>query len=173
MQIAQIATLLDVVRAPRELPGWASNEAPGPLSERRDAFLPWLSQWVALSGAAPLSVERRRRLLGHIVPLYARRGTGGYVTDLLRFYLPEDADIQIEDQEFTGLILGKSKIGVDAWLEQDRPFWFKVTIRIPDTAGSGEPRSRGRIDWPARIRQVVDLAKPAHTTYDLEVAPSA
>jgi hypothetical protein len=172
-QIAEIATLLDVVRAPHELPGWTSNEAPGALSERRDAFLPWLTQWVALSGAASLSVEQQRRLLGQIVPLYACRGTRRYVTKLLSFYLPEQTEIQIEDQEFTGLILGKSKIGVDAWLEQDRPFWFKVTIRIPDTGSSGEPRARGRIDWPTRIRQVVDLAKPAHTTYDLEVAPTA
>jgi hypothetical protein len=172
MQIAQIATLLDVVRAPHELPGWASDEAPGSLSERRDAFLPWLAQWVALSGAALLPLERQRRLVGRIVPLYAWRGTRRYVTELLRFYVPENTEIRVEDQEFAGLTLGTSRIGVDAWLEQGRPFWFKVTIRLPDTAGGGERRSHGRTDWPARIRQVVDLAKPAHTTYDLEVTPS-
>ncbi len=167
MQIAQIATLLDVVRAPHELPGWVSAQAPGHLSQRRDAFVPWLAQWVALSGAASLSIERQRRLIGRIVPLYAKRGTREYLIELLRFHLPEHSEIGVEDQEFTGLILGKSRVGVDAWLEEDRPFWFKVTIRLPD----GEA-ARGRVDWPARIRQVVDLAKPAHTTYDLEMAPS-
>ena len=167
MQIAQIATLLDVVRAPHELPGWVSAQAPGHLSQRRDAFVPWLAQWVALSGAASLSIERQRRLIGRIVPLYAKRGTREYLIELLRFHLPEHSEIGVEDQEFTGLILGKSRVGVDAWLEEDRPFWFKVTIRLP-----GGEAARGRIDWPARIRQVVDLAKPAHTTYDLEMAPS-
>ena len=158
-QIAQIATLLDVVRAPHELPGW--------ISQRRDAFIPWLGRWVALSGAASLPIERQRRLIGRIVPLYAWRGTKHYLIELLRFHLPEHSEIGVEDQEFTGLILGKSRIGVDAWLEEDRQFWFKVTIRLPE----GEA-ARGRTDWPARIRQVVDLAKPAHTTYDLELAPS-
>jgi phage tail-like protein len=165
-QIAQIATLLDVVREPRELPGWTSAEDPGVLSQRRDAFLPWLAQWVALSGAASLPLERQRRLVGRIVPLYSQRGTRQYLIDLLRFHLPERSEIDVEDQDFTGLILGKSRVGVDTWLEEDRPFWFKVTIRLPE----GE-RARGRIDWPVRIRHVVDLAKPAHTTYDLEVAP--
>ena len=75
MQIAQIATLLAVVREPHALPGWTSAEAPGVLSQRRDAFLPWLAQWVALSGAASLPIERQRRLIGRIVPLYASRGT--------------------------------------------------------------------------------------------------
>ena len=158
-EIAQIATLFDVVRAPQELPAW--------LSERRDAFLPWLAQWVALSGPAADSLERQRQLIGRIVPLYACRGTRRYVTRLLEFYLPENTEIEVEDQEFIGLVLDKSKIGLDTWLEHDRPFWFKVTIRLPE----GEAHARGRIDWPARIRQVVDLAKPAHTTYDLEMAP--
>jgi hypothetical protein len=166
-QIAQIATLFDVVRAPHELPGWISAQAPGVLSQRRDAFLPWLAQWVALSGAASLPIERQRRLVGRIVPLYACRGTRRYLIELLRFHLPEHSEIGVEDQDFTGLILGKSRIGVDAWLEEDRPFWFKVTIRLPDGGAA-----HGRVDWPARIRQVVDLAKPAHTTYDLEMVPS-
>lgn len=155
VQIARIAMLFDVT--PQELPAW--------LSERRDALLPWLAQWVALSDPGALSLEGRRRLIGHIVPLYARRGTGHYVTELLRFYLPDDADIGVEDRQFRGLVLGQARVGVDAWLAEDRPFWFKVTIRMPDTAG-------GRTDWGERIRQVIDLAKPAHTTYDLELVAS-
>src|SRR4029077_1070643 len=136
VQIARIAMLFDVT--PQELPAW--------LSERRDTLLPWLAQWVALSDPGALSLEGRRRLIVHIVPLYARRGTGHYVTELLRFYLPDDADIGVEDRQFRGLVLGQARVGVDAWLAEDRPFWFKVTIRMPDTAG-------GRTDWGERIRQ--------------------
>jgi phage tail-like protein len=154
-QIARIAMLFDITD--QELPRW--------LAERRDALLPWLSQWVALSGSGALSLERRRRLLGQIVPLYAWRGTRHYVAELLRFYLPGAADIDIEDRQFRGLVLGQARVGVDAWLTEDRPFWFKVTVRMPDTGG-------GRTDWRERIRQVVDLAKPAHTTYDLELVAS-
>ena len=154
-QIARIAMLFDITD--QELPQW--------LAERRDTLLPWLSQWVALSGSGGLSLERRRRLLGQIVPLYAWRGTRHYMAELLRFHLPGDADIDIEDRQFRGLVLGQARVGVDAWLTEDRPFWFKVTVRMPDTGG-------GRTDWRERIRQVVDLAKPAHTTYDLELVES-
>jgi phage tail-like protein len=150
VQIARIPMLFDVT--PHELPAW--------LSERRDALLPWLAQWVALSGPGPVSLEGRRRLIGRIVPLYARRGTRHYVTELLRFFLPDNADIDVEDRQFRGLVLGQARIGLDAWLAEDRPFWFKVTIRMP---------TGGRTDWRERIRQVIDLAKPAHTTYDLEL----
>ena len=154
-QIARIAMLFDITD--QEMPRW--------LAERRDVLLPWLSQWVALSGSGALSLERRRRLLGQIVPLYAWRGTRHYVAELLRFHLPGDADIDIEDRQFRGLVLGQARVGVDAWLTEDRPFWFKVTVRMPDTEG-------GRTNWRERIRQVVDLAKPAHTTYDLELVAS-
>lgn len=154
-QIARIAMLFDITD--QEMPRW--------LAERRDVLLPWLSQWVALSGSGALSLERRRRLLGRIVPLYAWRGTRHYVAELLRFHLPGDAGVDIEDRQFRGLVLGQARVGVDAWLTEDRPFWFKVTVRMPDTGG-------GRTDWRERIRQVVDLAKPAHTTYDLELVAS-
>ena len=154
-QIARIAMLFDITE--QDLPPW--------LGERRDALVPWLSQWVALSGPGALSLERRRRLLGQIVPLYAQRGTRHYMAELLRFHLPGGADIDIDDRQFRGLVLGQARVGVDAWLTEDRPFWFKVTVRMPDTGG-------GRTDWRERIRQVVDLAKPAHTTYDLEFVAS-
>lgn len=162
LQIVEIATLFDVVKAPDELAPW--------LSQSRDDFLPWLAQWVALSRAAGLPLERQRRLVRRIVPLYAWRGTRRYLTELLEFYLPENTEIRVEDQEFIGLVVGKARIGLDSWLEHDRPYWFKVTIRMPESASAAKPRALGRNDWQERIRQVIELAKPAHTTYDLELA---
>ena len=102
------------------------------------------------------------------MPLYARRGTSDYVTELLRFSLPDGAEVRVNDQEFAGLVLGRARIGVDSWLAEDRPFWFKVTIRIPEPA----PAALDPDDWRARIRHVIDLAKPAHTTYELELVAS-
>ena len=120
--------------------------------------------------AAGLPLERQRLLVGRIVPLYARRGTRRYLTELLEFYLPENTEIRIEDQEFVGLIVGKARIGVNSWLEHDRPFWFKVVIRMPDRTSAADQPALSRHEWQERIRQVVDLAKPAHTMYDLELA---
>ncbi len=159
VEIAQIAVLFDVVRAPDELAPW--------LAQSRDEFLPWLSEWVALSQASGLSLERRRRLVGRIVPLYAWRGTRKYLTELLSFYLPENSEVLIGDQEFVGLVVGRSRIGVDTWLEQDRPFWFKVMVRMSNVPDAAEDRVLGRNEWLERIRRIIELAKPAHTTYDL------
>ncbi len=161
-QIAEIAALFDVVSTRDELAPW--------LAETRDELLPWLAQWVALSGAAELPLERRRRLVGRIVPLYAWRGTRRYLIELLEFYLPGNTEIRVADEESVGLVVGSARVGVDTWLEHDRPFWFKVTIRMPDIAGAPEFRALGRNEWQERIRRVIELAKPAHTTYDLELA---
>src|SRR5262249_24952713 len=128
-----------------------------------------LSEWVALSQASGLSLERWRRLVGRIVPLYAWRGTRHYLTELLSFYLPEDSDVQVDDRDFVGLIVGRSRMGVDTRVERDRLFWFKVMIRMPNVPDAAENRVLGRNEWLERIRRVIELAKPAHTTYDLEL----
>jgi len=138
--------------------------------ETPDEFLPWLAQWVALSRRMGLPLEQQRRLVGTIVPLYAWRGTKHYLIELLKFYLPEGAEIRVEDQEFTGLVVGKARIGLDTWLEHDRPFWFKVTIRVPSSGTDGERSLQWQDEWQMRVRQVIELAKPAHTTYELDWA---
>jgi hypothetical protein len=66
--------------------------------------------------------------------------------------------------------MGMAKVGVDTWLERDRPFWFKVTIRVPSTGTDAERGAQWQDESQKRIRQVIELAKPAHTTYDLDWA---
>ena len=136
--------------------------------ETPDEFLPWLAQWVALSHRMGLPLEQQRRLVGRIVPLYAWRGTKRYLTELLKLYLPTGAEVRVEDQEFNGFKIGIAKVGLDTWLERDRPFWFKVTIRVPSSGAHAERGPQWQDEWQKRIRQVVELAKPAHTTYDLD-----
>jgi phage tail-like protein len=137
-------------------------------------FLPWLGQWVALSHGLGLTEKQQRRLVGTIVPLYAWRGTKRYLIELLKFYLPPGADARVDDQEFSGFRIGVAALGMDTWLERDRPFWFKVTIRLADTARAAEERPLGRNEWQEQLQQVVrrviELAKPAHTSYDLDWA---
>ncbi|HEY7558470.1 MAG TPA: phage tail protein [Candidatus Binatia bacterium] len=138
--------------------------------ETPDEFLPWLAQWVALSHANGLALEQHRRLVEKIVPLYAWRGTKRYLTELVKFYLPPGAEVRVDDQEFSGFRMGMAKVGVDTWLERDRPFWFKVTIRVPSTGTDAERGAQWQDESQKRIRQVIELAKPAHTTYDLDWA---
>lgn len=150
-QIAAIARLFSAMETPEE-------------------FLPWLAQWVALSHRMGLPLEQQRRLVGRIVPLYAWRGTKQYLIKLLNFYLPAGAEVRVEDQEFNGFKIGMAKVGMDTWLERDRPFWFKVTIHVPSSGTDAERGSQWQDEWQKRVRQVIELAKPAHTTYDLDWA---
>ena len=151
-QIARIATYFDAAETP-------------------DEFLPWLGQWVALSHMDGLSLVRQRKLLLEIVPLYAKRGTKAYVARLLELFSPDGAEITIEDHALPGLIIGQAKIGIDAWLEADRPFCFEVKVRAPRPPdGNAEAEVQLQSEWREWARRVIDLAKPAHTTYDLDWA---
>ena len=135
-----------------------------------EEFLPWLAQWVALSKFDGLEERRQRQLLAGIVPLYATRGTKGYLERLLEFFIPDNASAKIEDQDIPGFVVGTAKIGINSWLECDRPFWFRVTIQSSEIEDRKQDAYKSR--WEKRIRQVIDLAKPAHTLYELDWKPS-
>lgn len=139
-------------------------------AETPDEFLPWLAEWVALTHRIGVSPKRQRELVARIVPLYAKRGTKVYLTQLLKFFSPEGADITIDDHELPGLIVGTAEIGVDSWLEPDRAFWFKVKIRAPSPDGNTARQTQLHNEWQERARQVINLAKPAHTMYQLDWA---
>jgi phage tail-like protein len=147
--IATIAALFDPYETPKEL-------------------LPWLAQWVALSHLSGLTETRQRQLLAAIVPLYAQRGTKRYLQRLLDFFKPEHATVSIDDQELGGFVVGAAKIGLSSWLERDRPFWFTVRVHMPLAAGDPEELREQRPQWDERLRRVIDLAKPAHTLYELD-----
>jgi phage tail-like protein len=133
-------------------------------------FLPWLGQWVALSHELGLTEKQQRRLVGTVVPLYAWRGTKRYLIELLKFYLPPGADARVDDQEFSGFKIGVAQLGMDTWLERDRPFWFKVTIRVPSSGTDAHRGPQWQEESQKLVRRVIELAKPAHTVYDLDWA---
>ena len=151
-QIAGIATYFDAAETP-------------------DEFLPWLAGWVALSHMDGLSLAQQHQLLAEIVPLYAKRGTKTYLARLLELFNPDGAEIVIQDHALPGLVVGQAKIGIDTWLEADRPFCFEVKVRAPKPPqGNTEEEIQLQGEWRERARRVIDLAKPAHTTCDLDWA---
>jgi phage tail-like protein len=149
--IARIATYFDAAETP-------------------DEFLPWLAGWVALSHKIGLLPKRQRELVGRIVPLYAQRGTKQYLAKLLEFFSPDGTEIIIEDHELAGFVIGTSEVGVDSWLERERVFWFRVRLRAPYPGAGAAPQAQPQNEWQERARQVIDLAKPAHTMYQLDWA---
>jgi len=125
-------------------------------------FLDWLASWAALSLRADLSPDRRRALVASIIPLYRIRGTKQYVEELLRLHL--DAVPSVDDTELPELqVAAHSTVGKDTYVGGGPPHFFRVTLAF-------ETKDPVQVNTQAQIaRGVVDLAKPAHTFYELSV----
>jgi len=141
--IADLATLFDPLRTP-------------------DGFLPWLAGWVALSLEADWGPQQQREFLGRIVALYRRRGTEENLKELVRIYTGSDP--QIREGEQSGFQIGAhSTIGQDSQLGGSVPHFFHITVSMaPDPA-----RARRHKEI---ITALVDLEKPAHTFYKLDIS---
>jgi phage tail-like protein len=108
----------------------------------REDFLPWLSTWVAFTLRAHLTPTEQRDFLSRVIPLYQRRGTRQNLQDLLTIFTK----------------------GVPTVEESDtRPNHFRVTVRLPNATPETHLR-QGAI-----ARALIELEKPAHTSYDVEL----
>ena len=112
-------------------------------AETREDFLPWLSSWVALTLRADLPASQQRAFLARVVPLYRRRGTKQNLQDLLTIFTR----------------------GVPTITESDdsEPHKFTITMRLPRADAQDQLRQS------AIAHALIDLEKPAHTYYDLDL----
>lgn len=135
-------------------------------------FLPWLANWVALSLRADLSEARKREAIARIVPLYGKRGTKDGIKDLVELFTggtitliePDDLELQIRDH---------STIGRDTWLGGPPPHVFRARFTPPheDSKDKEQRERQGKLQIEI-ARWAIEMAKPAHTWYTLEVAES-
>ncbi len=109
-----------------------------------DEFLPWLSKWTALSLRADMTPDQQRRFLAQIIRLYEYRGTQGNLVELLGLFLTATPSIEV--------------------LDSDPPYFFRVTITIPDRQGKEFVKRQQEI-----ANALIELEKPAHTDYVLNV----
>jgi phage tail-like protein len=124
-------------------------------------FLTWLAGWAALSLLPELGEQRQRELIANIIPLYRIRGTKMYLQRLLELHL--GVVPRIEDQELPAMQLGShSTVGEDMYLGGGHPHFFRVVLAFPDES-SPNLGSQQRL-----ALSVIELAKPAHTDYELE-----
>jgi phage tail-like protein len=126
-----------------------------------EEFLPWLAQWAALTLYQGTPEGRGRRLIAEMIPLYRKRGTREYVEEVLRLYTGVEA--VVEEEDLPGIEVGvRSTVGRDTRLGED-PFRFRVKMNFFPIPPSREERLR----LIALVHAVVNLAKPAHTHYQL------
>jgi phage tail-like protein len=106
-------------------------------------FLPWLATWMAFALRADLSEKKQREFLKNVIPLYRRRGTKANLQELLSI--------------FTVLVPTVTE-------DDDRPHFFHVTV-VRSERDTPDELLRQR----AIARALIDLEKPAHTHYELDV----
>ncbi len=131
-------------------------------------FLPWLAGWTALTLDPALTEAQARELVARVVPLYAIRGTKAYLEEMLHLYLRPAPRVVIEEPEIPRLQIGRhSSVERDTYIGGGPPHFFQVTLEFP--AGGAEPAEHADRQRRRLARQVIELAKPAHTTYDLRI----
>lgn len=114
-----------------------------------DAFLPWLSQWVALSLRTDITQDPakdnvvRRAFIARMAQLYRYRGTKQSMKELLEIFTSRD--VAIDDQM------------------DGEPHYFKVLLNLDTlkTSDSLEAFERAK----ELAHSVIRLEKPAHTRY--------
>lgn len=126
-------------------------------------FLDYLASWVALTLDQNWPLAKKREWLRRIVPLYKRRGTRAGLLEYLRMFVGADVGLD-ETAEF--IVAVNSTVALDTFVGGAAPYFFRVRIRY----GVAEPLDIGT--WENIIsgtRAIVDLEKPAHTYYELDL----
>jgi phage tail-like protein len=137
-------------------------------------FLDWLAGWVGLTLRADLDAgegaggrrEQARGLIADAVPLYRLRGTRRGLEELIR-RLAGGLSPTITELSVPMQVGVASRIGVDTRVDGGPPHFFHVLLRLPHP----DPAQRQRAE--ALVRAVLDVEKPAHTRYQLDVATPA
>ncbi len=117
-----------------------------------DEFLPWLSQWVALSLRWDITLDDaennaiRRSFIAHMAQLYRQRGTKEGMRQLLVIF-SQSENVTIND-EF-----------------DEMPYFFQVLLSLEAVKDSDDKK-----EFERRLElahSVIRLEKPAHTYYQL------
>lgn len=132
-------------------------------------MMPWLASWTGLVLDSELSETQRRKLLWNAGSLYLRRGTRGELQE----YLEIITGGKVEVIDSPGFRLGqKTYLGLGIALGQGNlPYTFSVTVRLPSPPADfdDEERSRSIQDLERKVRTVINMEKPAHTDYKLQI----
>jgi len=118
-------------------------------------FLPWLAAWVALVLDETWSLDKQRRLITQIVELYKLRGTIEGIKTFVEIYTGIRPLI-LEPFNLGWQVGVRSRLGVDTKVYQpdEDVHCFSVEVKSFEELSSGQKQ---------KIRQIVELQKPAHT----------
>lgn len=118
-------------------------------------FLPWLAGWVALSQRADLSEKTQRSFISRIIRLYRRRGTKENLIDLVTIF----TGIAPTVDEYAR----PSEADKEMHRHLNDAHFFSVSLLLASPRPEEVNRQR------AIASALIELEKPAHTHYELEI----
>ena len=131
-------------------------------------FLPWLALWMGTTLYRQLSKGKQHDFVANASDYYRYRGTRHNLQRLLELFI--GPAVHIDEPDFLLFQVGVHSIGLEAYMQGGPPHAFRVTVTIPTTADSGHEEAGDRIRQIEQFaRAVIDLEKPAHTTYELKL----
>jgi phage tail-like protein len=118
-----------------------------PLTTRSE-FLPWLASWMAFTLRADLDELQKRHFLANAISLYRRRGTQESLGKLVKIFAGGFPTISEGVADPAG----------------DVPHHFHIKV-----AFFGDPGGAAQVRRNAITRALIEMEKPAHTQYGLEL----
>ncbi|MEM7343994.1 MAG: phage tail protein [Chloroflexota bacterium] len=133
-------------------------------------FLPWLASWLDLELDQSWPEDRLRQLIRWAIALHRSRGTKWGLLKYLEIYTGHTA--KIVEQVAHDFVLGAdATLGPDIALGQgNTPHTFTVSLRLPPLDVEDEAdRKREEILRRRTIESIIEMQKPGHTVYTLDL----
>lgn len=126
-----------------------------------DEFLEWLASWVALVLKEDWDIERKRKVIAGIIPIFRMRGTKKGLEEYLGIYTGNDVNIIEEVEPFqVGII---STVGENTILGGLPPYFFIVNVELPASDNITIDNKR------KVIKKLIESEKPVHTNYSINI----
>lgn len=133
-----------------------------------EEFLPWLSEWVALSLRADLTVNLQRDFLARVISLYKLRGTAESLKRLLKTFTGAEATIlEGDDLADTKNLDWNVTDGYEKWADGRPEHAFGVLLSFMSVDGVKDKSAPAIKSKLAVAYALIDLEKPAHTIFYL------
>jgi phage tail-like protein len=134
------------------------------------SFLPWLASWLDLELDERWSEAQVRQLIRWAIALHRSRGTKWGLLKYLEIYTNQKAEI-IEHISNNFVLGAEARLGSAIALGQGNiPHTFSVNLRLPQPDATNQ-RERAREENLTRrtIESIIEMQKPAHTVYTLNL----
>ncbi|MBC2697011.1 MAG: hypothetical protein HF976_05430 [ANME-2 cluster archaeon] len=126
-----------------------------------DEFLEWLASWVALVLKEDWDIERKRKVIAGIIPIFRMRGTKKGLEEYLWIYTGTDVNIIEEVEPFQVGI--RSTVGENTILGGLPPYFFIVNVDLPASDNITINNKR------KVIKKIIESEKPVHTNYSINI----